>query len=280
MDVNNIKNAHIDDLVFENRNKSYGAYLLRRLYDKHMRNALLAGILLFLLIVAIPFVKSMIDDAITKMVDTNVEVNLEAPPSIDPNEPPPPPPPPPVEPPPPTKPVVKYTPPEIKKDEDVKEETPPPNQDELKDVKIGTQTIEGDKNAKEQVKDTPPPDERPKQDEKPKEDENKVFLRVEQMPEFGEGGATAENVMKFIQKNVEYPTIARENNIQGTVPLKFVIERDGRVGEVIVLKDPGGGLADEAVRVIKKMPRWKPGKQQGKEVRVWFTVPVVFKLAQ
>ena len=71
-----------------------------------------------------------------------------------------------------------------------------------------------------------------------------------------------------------------ENNIQGTVPLKFVIERDGRVGEVIVLKDPGGGLADEAVRVIKKMPKWKPGKQQGKEVRVWFTVPVVFKLAQ
>ncbi|MBL0294127.1 MAG: TonB family protein [Saprospiraceae bacterium] len=280
MDVNNIKNAHIDDLVFENRNKSYGAYLLRRLYDKHMRNALLAGILLFLLIVAIPFVKSMIDDAITKMVDTNVEVNLEAPPSIDPNEPPPPPPPPPVEPPPPTKPVVKYTPPEIKKDEDVKEETPPPNQDELKDVKIGTQTIEGDKNAKEQVKDTPPPDERQKPEEKTKEDENKVFLRVEQMPEFGEGGATAQNVMKFIQKNVEYPTIARENNIQGTVPLKFVIERDGRVGEVIVLKDPGGGLADEAVRVIKKMPKWKPGKQQGKEVRVWFTVPVVFKLAQ
>ncbi len=280
MDVNNIKNAHIDDLVFENRNKSYGAYLLRRLYDKHMRNALLAGILLFLLIVAIPFVKSMIDDAITKMVDTNVEVNLEAPPSIDPNEPPPPPPPPPVEPPPPTKPVVKYTPPEIKKDEDVKEETPPPNQDELKDVKIGTQTIEGDKNAKEQVKDTPPPDERQKPEEKTKEDENKVFLRVEQMPEFGEGGVTAQNVMKFIQKNVEYPTIARENNIQGTVPLKFVIERDGRVGEVIVLKDPGGGLADEAVRVIKKMPKWKPGKQQGKEVRVWFTVPVVFKLAQ
>ena len=176
--------------------------------------------------------------------------------------------------------MVKYTPPEIKKDEDVKEETPPPNQDELKDVKIGTQTIEGDKNAKEQVKDTPPPDERQKPEEKTKEDENKVFLRVEQMPEFGEGGATAQNVMKFIQKNVEYPTIARENNIQGTVPLKFVIERDGRVGEVIVLKDPGGGLADEAVRVIKKMPKWKPGKQQGKEVRVWFTVPVVFKLAQ
>ena len=276
----NMKNAHIDDMVFENRNKSYGAYLLRRLYDNHMRNALLVGILLFLLIVAIPLAKSMIDDPALKKVDTNIEVTLELTPSIDMDKILTPQPISPVEPPVLSKPSIKFSVLEIREDNVVNNETTVPSQDDVNGVKIGTETQKGDINARDLVEVTFPPDIILKDDEKPKEDENKVFLRVEQMPEFGDGGATAQNVMKFIQKNVEYPTIARENNIQGTVPLKFVIERDGRVGEVIVLKDPGGGLADEAVRVIKKMPKWKPGKQQGKEVRVWFTVPVVFKLAQ
>ena len=109
-------------------------------------------------------------------------------------------------------------------------------------------------------------------------DEGKVFLRVEQMTEFGEDGNTTDNVLKFIQKNLYYPREAFDNKIEGTVPVKFVVEKDGSIGEVFALNDPGYGLVDEAILVIKKMPKWKPGKQQGNLVRVWFTVPIRFKL--
>ena len=104
------------------------------------------------------------------------------------------------------------------------------------------------------------------------------YLRVEQMPEFGGDANTNDKMMKFIQKNLSYPREALDNKIEGTVPVKFVIEKDGSIGQVIALKDPGYGLVDEALLVIKKMPKWKPGKQQGNLVRVWFTVPIVFKL--
>jgi protein TonB len=109
-------------------------------------------------------------------------------------------------------------------------------------------------------------------------DEGKIYLRVEQMPEFGGDGNTNDKMMKFIQKNLSYPREALDNKIEGTVPVKFVIEKDGSIGQVIALKDPGYGLVDEALLVIKKMPKWKPGKQQGNLVRVWFTAPIVFKL--
>jgi protein TonB len=109
-------------------------------------------------------------------------------------------------------------------------------------------------------------------------DEGKVYLRVEQMPEFGGDGNTMDNVIKFIQKNLYYPREAFDNKINATVPVKFVIEKDGSIGQVIALNDPGYGLVDEAILVIKKMPKWKPGKQQGNLVRVWFTVPIRFKL--
>ncbi|MBK9211818.1 MAG: energy transducer TonB [Saprospiraceae bacterium] len=109
-------------------------------------------------------------------------------------------------------------------------------------------------------------------------DEEKAYLRVEQMPEFGEGGNAAKNVMKYIKENLKYPQEAFDNKIEGTVPIKFIVEKDGSIGQVIALKDPGYGLVDEAILVIKKMPKWKPGKQQDNLVRVWFTVPIVFKL--
>lgn len=111
-------------------------------------------------------------------------------------------------------------------------------------------------------------------------DDGKIYLRVEQMPEFGGDGNTNDKMMKFIQKNLSYPREALDNKIEGTVPVKFVIEKDGSIGQVIALKDPGYGLVDEALLVIKKMPKWKPGKQQGNLVRVWFTVPIRFQLKQ
>jgi len=171
-----MKNAHIDDMVFENRNKSYGAYLLRRLYDNHMRNALLVGILLFLLIVAIPLAKSMIDDPALKKVDTNIEVTLELTPSIDMDKILTPQPISPVEPPVLSKPSIKFSVLEIREDNVVNNETTVPSQDDVNGVKIGTETQKGDINARDLVEVTFPPDIILKDDEKPKEDEKEGQL--------------------------------------------------------------------------------------------------------
>ncbi len=108
--------------------------------------------------------------------------------------------------------------------------------------------------------------------------DDKNFPLVEQMPEFGEGGNTYKNVMKYIKENLKYPQEAFDNKIEGTVPVKFVVENDGSIGQVLVLEDPGYGMAEEAIILMKGMPLWKPGRQKGQPIRVWLSVPIVFKL--
>lgn len=105
--------------------------------------------------------------------------------------------------------------------------------------------------------------------------EEEVFLVVEEDPEFP-GGLDA--LSKFIADNIKYPQLAKENNITGKVFVSFVVEKDGRVGQVKILRDIGGGCGNEAVRVVKMMPKWKPGKQRGKAVRTQFNLPVNFDL--
>ena len=95
------------------------------------------------------------------------------------------------------------------------------------------------------------------------------------MPTFPGGDAA---LYKYLGKNIKYPPIARENNITGMVVLKFVINEDGSISDIQVLRDIGGGCAEEAIRVVKKMPNWKPGKQRGKAVKVHFNLPVRFTL--
>lgn len=111
--------------------------------------------------------------------------------------------------------------------------------------------------------------------EEVEEAEEEVFLVVEEDPEFP-GGLDA--LSKFIADNIKYPQLAKENNITGKVFVSFVVEKDGRVGQVKILRDIGGGCGNEAVRVVKMMPRWKPGKQRGKAVRTQFNLPVNFDL--
>ena len=106
-------------------------------------------------------------------------------------------------------------------------------------------------------------------------DNDTVFQIVEQMPEFPGG---VEALMKYISENVKYPQEAKDKNISGRVVLGFVIEKDGSVNEVKVLRGIGGGCDDEAVRVIKTMPKWKPGRQKGEPVRVFYQIPINFKL--
>lgn len=118
---------------------------------------------------------------------------------------------------------------------------------------------------------TPPPPPEPVEEEATEE----IFVVVEQQPEFP-GGTSA--LMKFLGDNIKYPVIAQENGIQGRVITNFVVERDGSISDVQVVRGQDPSLDKEAVRVIKTMPKWKPGQQRGKAVRVRFTLPVVFRL--
>lgn len=106
-------------------------------------------------------------------------------------------------------------------------------------------------------------------------EEQHIFLVVENMPEFPGGEAA---MYKFIGKNIEYPRMAKESGISGRVFITFVVERDGSVTDVQILRGIGGGCDEEAVRVIRKMPRWSPGKQRGKPVRVQYRMPIKFTL--
>jgi len=105
--------------------------------------------------------------------------------------------------------------------------------------------------------------------------EAEVFTIVEEMPSYPGGDA---KMYEYLGKNIKYPQIARESGIQGRVFVNFVVEPDGSVSNVKVLRGIGGGCDEEAIRVVKSMPKWKAGKQRGKAVRVSYTLPVVFKL--
>ena len=111
--------------------------------------------------------------------------------------------------------------------------------------------------------------------EKPKEEE--IFVAVEQPAEFP-GGMPA--LMKWLGNNIHYPEAAQQNDIQGRVIVKFVVEKDGSIGQATILKGVDRDLDREALRVVNKMPKWQPGKNNGVSVRSYFTLPVVFKLAQ
>ena len=105
--------------------------------------------------------------------------------------------------------------------------------------------------------------------------EEEIFVFVEKQPEFPGGEAA---LYEYLGKNIQYPDLARENNITGTVVVKFVVEKDGSISKASVLREIGGGCGKEALRVVNAMPKWKPGQQSGKSVRTEFTLPVQFIL--
>ncbi len=171
----------------------------------------------------------------------------------------------------------KFTAPVIKKDELVKEENQVKQMDKLDEkVAVGTENKEGTKDRlAEAVRSdiavaAPPPPPAPKP-----EVSNKVFDVVEEMPSFP-GGAAA--LQAFLSSNTKYPVVAQENGVQGRVIVSFVVERDGSITDVRVVRSVDPSLDREASRVVRSMPRWSPGKQNGSAVRVKYTVPVVFRL--
>ena len=171
----------------------------------------------------------------------------------------------------------KFTAPVIKKDELVKEENQVKQMDKLDDkVAVGTEDKEGVKDRTvEAVRSeiavaAPPPPPAPKP-----EVATKVFDVVEEMPSFPGGSAA---LMSYLSSNTKYPVVAQENGVQGRVIVSFVVERDGSISDVKVARSVDPSLDREAQRVVKSMPKWKPGKQNGSAVRVKYTVPVVFRL--
>ena len=171
----------------------------------------------------------------------------------------------------------KFTAPVIKKDELVKEENQVKQMDKLDDkVAVGTENKEGVKDRTvEAVRNdiavaAPPPPPAPKP-----EVATKIFDVVEEMPSFPGGNGA---LMSYLASNIKYPVVAQENGVQGRVIVSFVVERDGSISDVRVARSVDPSLDREAQRVVKSMPRWKPGKQNGSAVRVKYTVPVVFRL--
>jgi protein TonB len=264
----------LEDLVFANRNKEYGAYFLRQVYGKTIRNSALLGTALVCLGLIAPTIYANLKPREEEQKVVLANPMDIPPPPMDENIPPPPPPPPPPEVP--QVSTTKFLPPEIKPDEEVPNDEPPPTQEELKEAPAATVTVQGDPNATEVVIDPSEGTGKVKEEVvevKPVEEE--VFTVVEQNAEFPGGAA---ELGKFLQKNLKYPPAASRANVQGKVFLSFVVGSDGRITDVSVLKGLGFGCDEEAVRVVKSMPRWNPGKQSGRAVKSRFNLPISFVL--
>ena len=274
MDVNKILSADMLDIIFDGRNKEYGAYELRKSYNKRLMIALICMVVLSALIFISALVADQVKDAKAAMVNVD-DVQLS---EVQKNEPPPPPPPPPPPKPPepPKVEIAKFTPPKIVKDEEVKEDEKPPEIEKIEDAKIGIINQEG---TKDEGVVMPPVESKglsevvaPKVVE---EDYDKVFTKVENPAEFpgGQGEWT-----RYLQKNLRYPDGAIDNGTQGVVRVQFIVDREGNISEVQSLNDPGDGLAEEAVRIIKKGPKWKPAEQNGRKVIYRHIQAVTFRL--
>ena len=264
------------DLVFEGRNKAYGAYRLRKSTTKRNILAMVAVVILLIVAFIILTVKNFVDEQRAKVAMTQVAelTNYDQPKKkaevkqkkveVEPERV--------VER---VKSSIKFTAPVIKKDEEVKPDEELKTQDELMSTKtaIGTFDVKGNDDANGEIlkaKEVIAEPEPPKHEE-----ENKVFDIVEQQPMFPGGPAA---LMKYLSEHTKYPVVAQENGVQGRVTVQFVVEKDGSISDVHVLRGVDPSLDKEAVRVVKSMPRWTPGKQNGITVRVNYRVPVLFRL--
>ena len=264
------------DLVFEGRNKAYGAYRLRKSTTKRNILAMVAVVILLIVAFIILTVKNFVDEQRAKVAMTQVAelTNYKQPEKkaevkqkkveVEPERV--------VER---VKSSIKFTAPVIKKDEEVKPDEELKTQDELMSTKtaIGTFDVKGNDDANGEIlkaKEVIAEPEPPKHEE-----ENKVVDIVEQQPVFPGGPAA---LMKYLSENTKYPVVAQENGVQGRVTVQFVVEKDGSISDVHVLRGVDPSLDKEAVRVVKSMPRWTPGKQNGITVRVNYRVPVLFRL--
>lgn len=258
------------DVVFAGKNKAYGAYELRQRSASNTTRALLIASTSFVLLFLSPKIVALFKVEGPATVEVkDVEVVVQPPPPVNPETPPPPP----VEPPPPKQDQVKFPPPVVRPDELVREEEPTTIED-LKKADPGQKTIAGDPDA-EIVIATAAGD-GPKQAAIVEDTHLYDFQSLEQEPVYPGGMA---KFYDYVSKAIRYPAMAAENNIQGKVILSFVVEKDGSLTDIKVADKLGGGTDEEATRVLKASKKWIPGVQNGKKVRVKYTIPISFALA-
>ena len=271
------------DLVFEGKNKDFGAYVIRTESPKRHNMAVLWTLIGAVAVAALAFglvkANQYLEERLLANAQDQTEVlfdmsqeaeepepeqeRLEQPkPEVLPEE---------------VLKSVKVTELQIVEDEKVKKEDEIKTQDELKETETafgqkdnekGTEDRNVTRTLKEEVVVE-------KKEEKPKEVKEEVFRSVEQMPQFPGGEAA---LMKYLQSHINYPPMAAENNVQGRVVVQFVVDKTGKVGEVKVVRSVDKDLDKEAVRVCKSLPKFTPGRQNGQAVSVWYTLPVTFKL--
>jgi len=252
-----------NEIVFDGRNREYGAYVLRTEYDKRLM------LIMFSLLAVIGLsygtyivIKNLPEEKLPPPpVDTS-QFTVQAPP-VEEDTPPPPP----EEPPPPMEKTVAFTPPVVV---DIPVEDQIPIQEDMEDTKASTETNETDNVSFDFQPETP-------QVKEVEEKEPEIYTYVDEDPEFPGGYAA---MMAFIQKNFNYPQVAIENNIQGKCYVKFVVKGDGSVSGVQVERGIAGcpECDKEATRVVRMMPGWKPGKVNGKSVSTLYRLPINFAL--
>lgn len=266
------------DLVFQSKNKEYGAYPLRRNTGKRnmwsiiiMFLAAILGFSAFTIVKTIQAnarVENTQEVVLSDIAEKKEKPKVEKKPEIKipeqqkmPEK---------------VASSVKFTEPVIKKDNQVKEDNQLKQQEDLNEstTKIGALDVKGNDEGGEVLKVERAEIEQPKPEPK-KEEDNKVFDVVEQQPAFP-GGQGA--LLSWLSQNIHYPAVAEENGIQGRVVVSFVVEKDGSISNVQVVRGVDPSLDKEAARVVKSMPKWTPGKQNGQAVRVKYNVPVTFKL--
>jgi len=252
------------DIIFNSRNKAYGGYELRKHYSQRATKATIITLTTLALLITARAIADRFKHDVVVATPVLTATKLS---ELDFTPPPPRielPKPPAASTPPPS---VVWTPPKIEKDNLVTD--PPKNNADLKDKTPGIANTDGDPTSLNPGIEThgtgngvvtttvAPP---------------KVFQIVEQMPEFNG------DLKSYLGANIRYPELAKENNIEGRVFIRFVVNEDGSISATEILRGIGGGCDDEALRVLKGMPKWKPGKQNGHAVKVFFTLPIVFKL--
>ena len=278
----NLSSREWCDLVFEGKNKDFGAYVIRTESTKRHNLAVLWALIGAVAVAALTFglMKAnqyleerrlaALQDQKTYIVDFPPETEEQQPEQqiIEPEEPE----------------VledvlssVKVTELQIVDDDKVRPEDEILTQEEIEETNkaFGQTNVDGGQDERDKFQTAVIDVVVEKPVEKPKEAVAQVFHSVEQMPQFPGGEAA---LMKFLQSHINYPPMAAENNVQGRVVVQFVVDKTGKVGEVKVVRNVDKDLDKEAVRVCKSLPKFTPGRQNGQAVAVWYTLPVTFKL--
>jgi protein TonB len=256
------------DIVFEGKNKAYGAYALRhRSFNRHRYALVLVTIICMLALFVPGFIKIVMPKNKERMVEVTSLSDLkmeQAKPKENLITAPPPPP---------LKSSIKFTPPVIKPDEEVAVEDEIKTQDELNETKVAISVADVKGTDEENGLDVAELNENQEIAQEPAAEE--VFFVVEQMPEFPGGEAA---LRSYIAKNIKYPATAQEMGIQGKVYVTFIVDKTGTVTNVSIARGIDPALDKEALRVINSLPKWTPGKQRGSAVSVSYTVPINFSL--